>query len=667
MEIIEEQIKDNQSELSEEQKNALAASISQKFNQWDTDRSDQIAIARELMQYTYLQQGVKKYEGELEWKSDVKLNTIYNIKRTKKSAIWREIWQNPQQMFTVNGTNAQTEEMAKNQKAAIVDSLQKMNIGKQYDKAIDDLYDIGEMIFKTDWEKRTKVVKRQKKDVGFVYNNIIPLMTQAGYMQSDINIPVYENARVESISPFMFVFDHSKFKLYNKRSWDSCIKIYKRFDTIENIKNNTVYNIPDDVIDELKMQKDVESAENKEIIDLRDETQYGGQYSVLYAHGDFVVDGKTYKNYIAEVLADKWLIRFEENPMFINPFIFCALEYNPLTKRGISPLLSVLNMCKEEEKLTNNAFDVQKLTANPPCWVHEDLLNDENTNTDGTIPYSPGKLLPFKNDYNGGQPVEAKFSAGGISDLLGLLNQKIADTSSVSSVMYGNIETQKRTATELNLADKGSSSQVSKELDTINQDLTIPMIENVAELLATFKDGVEYVYLQEKGENLQFKIDNTIRQAQYQYTYEDRNAINDRKNKFQELFQIFSTVGKDQELRQMINWREVLVTAVEMVGFDNSEKFFLPQTQEAQLFEQFKKLPDPVKKQLLPMFQQSAQQVIQQFQQTQRNNELQQQAMGDVQRDNYRDMIKQKLEQQQQLQQIQQLQGQGQGIPPQAV
>ena len=37
-------------------------------------------------------------------------------------------------------------------------------------------------------------------------------------------------------------------------------------------------------------------------MDLRDEHQYADMYSVMFAHGDFKINGKIYKNYIAEVL-----------------------------------------------------------------------------------------------------------------------------------------------------------------------------------------------------------------------------------------------------------------------------------------------------------------------------------------------------------------------------
>lgn len=648
MEIKTEIIQDNK-ELSEEQRNKLAQKIAADWVQWDQNRNSQIVMAKKIMQETYLQQPPRKFPDGLEWKSDVKLNAIYKIKNAKKSVLWKETWSNTAQMFDVRGTDEQTEKQAKEQKAAIVDSLEKMNIGKQYDAAIDNLLDIGEMIFKTDWEQRKKVVKRQKKDVGFIIMNVIRKMSGAGYEQAPfekIEIPYYENARVESISPFMFVFDAAKYKLKDNDSWDSIIKIYKRFDNLENIKNNKIYTISQQQIDELNAPKDDKASENKEIIDLRDVNEHSGEFSILYAHGDFTINGKLYKNHIAEVLAGKFLIRFEENPMWINPFIHCALEYDPLTKRGISQLQAPFDLCKAQEDLTNTAFDVQKLTANPACWASEDLLDEDNTDKDGSIKLAPGKYIKYKSDYAGNFPKEVTISPAGITDLLGLLEQNIADISSVSSVMYGNIEDSKRTATELSLADKGSSSQASKVLDTINQDFTIPMIKNVAELLAMFKDGIDYVYAQEKGKNIEYKITNQIRQAEYSYIYEDRNAIYDRRAKFQELYQLFQGAAQMQELAQMIDWKEVLTTAAEMIGFDNTDKFFNDDTPAQQFTNMLKEFPPEIQQQIIPMLQQMTQQAIGQIQQQQQQQQMQAQANQQVQMDMYRQKARENAEEQ---------------------
>ncbi len=645
---IKTEIVEEHKELTETQKEKLAQKIASNFNKWDEDRSSQVDMARKIMTEVYLKQPPKKYEKPLDWKSDVKLNALYNIKRARKATMWREIWSNPSQMFDVRGTNKQTEEQAKQQKAAIVDSLNKMEIGKQYDNAIDNYFDIGEMICKTDWEQRKKIVKRQKKGIGFMLMNVLQNFTGAGYTTvplKEIEIPYYENARVESISPFMFVFDAAKYKLKNKDSWDSIVKIYKRFDSLDNIKKNQIYKLTPEQIEDLKgIGENGQGCDSKEIVDMRDEDEHCGEFAILFAHGDFTIEGKTYKNYIAEVVAGKYLVRFEENPMYINPFVLCAAEFDPKTKRGISPLKSVYDMCLEQEKLTNTAFDAQKLTANPPCWVNEELLDKNNTNSDGSIPLAPGKYVKYKNDFNGGFPKVMEFSSAGIADLLGLLDQKISDTSSVSSVMYGNIEEQKRTATELSLADKGSSAQTGKELDTINQDFTIPMIKNVAELLAMFKEGSDYVYTQEKGKNIEYKITNEIRQAEYNYIYEDRNALYDRKSKVQEVYQICQGAAQIPQLTEIINWKEIFITLVETVGYDNTDKFFKEEMPVEQFAQGLKQIPEPLLEQLLPMFTQQAQQAVQQAQIQEKQVQMQAQAQNQVQMDMYRQEARSEIE-----------------------
>lgn len=646
MEIVNETI-ENLENLSDERKSELAKDIAGKFKLWDDDRSEQIDTARSIMDEVYLHQGKKKQEKELEWKSDVKLNALYNIKRTRKAQLWSEMWSNSEQMFDVKGTNEQTEETAKQQKAAIVDSLNKMEVQRQYDKVADDLFDIGEMIFKTDWEQRKKVVKRQRKDVGFVIMNVLRNAMGAGYSTQermrDVEIPYYENARVEEVSPFMFVFDHTKYKQGDKKAWDSLWKIYKRFDTLDNIKANKIYKLTPDMVTELENISSGEG-ENKELIDMRDMNNYGGQLSILYCHGDFKINGKLYKNYIAEVLAGKYLIRFEENPLFINPFIYCALEIDPLTKRGISPLKCALSLAREQERLTNTAMDVQKLRANPPVWAPEGLFDENNTNKDGTVPIAPGKVLEFKNDFSGQLPTPVTLSGEGVNELISYSEQKISDLTSVSNFMYGNVTDTKRTATELSLVDKGASAQTSKELDIINQDLTIPMIENVAELLAMFKDGTDYVYTKEQGRDVEYQITNAIRQAQYEYVYEDRNAIENRKQKFDQVFSMMTGAAQNQQLFNMFDWKETYTTGFEMLGFDNPDKFFADETPADQFAQQLKQIPPELQQQAVGMLQQYLEQMTQQYQQQQQQAQMQQQAQNQVRMQMYRDQARQQAE-----------------------
>ena len=637
-------------ELSEEQKEKFAKRLASNFTKWDEDRTSQITTAKEIMKEVYLDQDSRKGdEKSTKWKSNIHLNKPYNIKKAIKAMLWREVYPNAEQMFDVRGTNEETEKNAKTQKAAIVDSFNKMKINKQYDLAVDSLLDIGEMIAKVDWVQKKKIVKRQRKDVGFMLQNLIARANGAGVLPApmkDIEIPLYENARVETISPFMFVFDHSKFKLFDNDSWDSCIKIYKRFKTLDEVKGNKLYEFKDEWIDELVEDKEDKTTDNKDVAELRTDDKYGDMWSVLYAHGDFKIDGKIYKNYVAEVLAGKYLIRFEKNPMHINPFVYCALEYDPLTKRGISLLKSILDMCKEEEELANQAFDAQKLTINPVLLAPEDMFDEDNTNANGDVEYYPGKIITFKENMSQKQPIPVQINTNGMADLLGLLDRQIADTSNVSDVMLGNIENQKRTATELSLADKGSSSQVGKILDVFYQDFTIPIVEKTADLLATFVDGVDFVFLKEKGKDIEYKITNEIRQAQYNYIYEDRNALHDKKAKAMELLELLTRAAQDPILREELELKEGFIDVAETIGYDNTDKYFKEATPAQQFSDQLKQIPQEMQAQVVQMFSQQLQQMMQQQQMQQQQAEMQAQAQKQVQMQQLRDNARAELQQQ---------------------
>ena len=504
--------------------------------------------------------------------------------------MWREIWSNPAQMFNVRGTDDKTEQNAQLQKTAIVDSLEKMKIGKTYDDGIENLLDIGELIFITDWEERSKVIKRRSKD-GFIIETLKRFLNIPGQANNELfELPYYENARVKSISPFMFVFDHNYYDYVSKKSWDSCIKIYKRFETYENIINNKDYELSDEAKDYIKgaCSNTNNSEGNKSTADLRDENVYGQKVEVLYCHGDFKIDGELYKNYIAEVVAGKYVVRFEENPLFINPFIWCAIEIDPLTGRGIPQLKSAYYLAKEQEKMSNTAIDMQQLGLNPPTWVDE-MFVEKNRNT---IKIAPGKLLKYKNGWSGNFPkvIELGYS-NNLFAFIDSIDRTISDVTNVNSNMFGNVTATKRTATELSLVDKGATATIAKELDIISENATIPMIENVAELLAMFKFGDEKIFVKEKGLNVVKIITDEIRQAQYNYIYDDRNAINDQKSRFNEVFQLLQSVAQDPELHNLIDWKTAIKKAIEMTGFDNPDMFFVPDTPLTKIYGELKALP----------------------------------------------------------------------------
>lgn len=64
--------------------------------------------------------------------------------------------------------------------------------------------------------------------------------------------------------------------------------------------------------------------------------------------------------------------------------------------------------------------------------------------------------------------------------------------------------------------------------------------------------------------------------------------------------------------------------AVEMIGFDNSDKFFKEDTPINQLFTQLEQMPEPMQEQLAPVIQQAIQGFMQNMQMQQQLQQAQQ-------------------------------------------
>ena len=574
--------------LNKEDREDLAKKISDWWGQFHEKRRSQLETARELEKYMYFNQADRNREKA--WKSNIKEYRIATTWDCMKSLIWKESYSNEDQLFDVQGTAQEFEEMAEKQKTALSHSLKKMKASTQLDKGTDGWGVYGDFVYKTDWKSRKKKVKRFDPYSGLV----------------EQELPIEENANLEAINPMFFNFDTTKYRYGDKDSWDRCPKIYKRFVSIEEIKANPLYTLTKEQELELDIDEETKTTDKKSDNDLAKMKKYGELYEVLYLHGDIKFKNVLYKNVVAEVLAGKFLIFFDENPVYINPFIFGVTELDPETGRGISPLKCILELSKGKEELLNKAADIAELNANPCHWVSDTFLKEKYKN--GRVDYEPGKVLEYENSYQGGFPQAVKFDASGIADVISVISNDISDTSSINANIMGNIETGKRTATEMQLASNGANARTAMKLDKIYQ-INLQIVENVAELLAMFKTEPEILMIKEKGQREAIEINNAIRQGSYQYFYEDRNALIDRRAKFQEAYNLLNSAGNNAELLDRIDWVEAVKTGLEMVGFDNADKFFKEPSEIDQVADFVKQLPPELQQAIMqnlqPMLQQA--------------------------------------------------------------
>ena len=144
--------------LSKDNRDELASTISKWWSDFHDKRESQIAIAKQIEKEIFLNQPDRNRNKK--WKSNIKENKLYTTWDSMKSSMWKEIWSNEEQMFDVQGTSKEYEDMAERQKQALTHALKRMEAGPQFDKAADNWAIYGDFVFKTDWKSRKKKVKR---------------------------------------------------------------------------------------------------------------------------------------------------------------------------------------------------------------------------------------------------------------------------------------------------------------------------------------------------------------------------------------------------------------------------------------------------------------------------------------------------------------------------
>ena len=160
-------------------------------------------------------------------------------------------------------------------------------------------------------------------------------------------------------------------------------------------------------------------------------------------------------------------------------------------------------------------------------------------------------------------------------DFLNYFKTTIESATGIFKNMTGNLQTQQRTATELNYSASGQEARLNMLLDSINRKVIIPMVEKTAEIIANFKLGREIINLKEHGRTMFLEIDDDIRNGNYIYRYGDRKASFERKLRMKELFEIVKSFAQVPEVEEQINWIECFKFALEQYGIENSNNFLI--------------------------------------------------------------------------------------------
>lgn len=525
--------------------NYLVNKITKKFDRYENERMGQLSDLSSVRNAIY--NATAPVNGV--WASKVNLPNIYELAQTLKAHITQNIYSHPETMFDVSGTTEKSQAFANKQKAMLVKTFEEMDFESELEKIIDGIVEAGEATLFIGWETKLKRIRRPQtfeekllnpEHKGFVIEEKI----------------VYDNAKIKYIHPEDFVFDRN-----DTENWDRCSKIYRSHKTPDEIfsdKSNNCLN--PEKMEDLKgvVAKHTRKNENSD----------NNKLEILEFLGDIELsDGTLLKNWFITVAGRRHIIRFESNPFVINPFIHANIIENPSTGRGISPIRVALVLNEISSEILNKQLDALSLMMNPPYLAPKGCFR-------GQQDVKPGKIIEYDAALMPNTPTPLNFDKAMVGwDFLNYFKNTIESATGIFKNMSGNIQSQTRTATELNYSASGQESRLNMILESINRKIIIPVVEKTADIIANFKLGKETIAVHDNGKTVFIEIDDDIRCANYIYRYGDRKATFERKSRFKELFEVVQAFAQVDVIAQNINWIECFKFALEQYGIENVNNF----------------------------------------------------------------------------------------------
>lgn len=559
--------------LNKEEEDNLVKKISSKFVEWNSERSKNLEMAQKLSDEIFFKnENLPSGDKTQRWKSKIKMCKTFMFYQTLKSYIWRNTYANVNSMFDVSGETHDSDNASNRQKAVLVDIMEKMDYQKTCDQIIDNALLCGELISFTAWKKQTEEFRRP---VEFFVNpdsfdiekqeRVAKAILEGKNFYVDERV-IYDNPCIYPVNPADIVFDSTL-----SDDWDSCPKIYRAYKTPNDIINNKLYTIDKQTAEEIsKLVSD-----GRKNINGKDDIVKGSTVEVLEHWGDLKLpNGELLKNWHAVVVARKYLVYFHKNNALINPFSYGAFVRDPETKRGISPLYSVLSLSQVQEDLLNRTCNLQALSENPPLLAPEGFFDEDE------LQLYPGKIIEYGDSLSPAAAFQQlQFNPQIFVNDITFLNDLMAEVSGIFPNMVGALdEGGTKTATEINVKTQGQMTRLAMIVDTINQDLIIPNVEKVAKLCADFKSGVETIYVSKDNKQEYIEVDDFVRQGDYKYTYSD-NSMTALKSEQADM--VVASVEKFAQ-QLPLNFQEIFIWYFEQKGVDNPERFLNIQSQQSE-------------------------------------------------------------------------------------
>jgi hypothetical protein len=477
---------------------------------------------------------------------------------------WGRSLQTPKIFFSIDGRDEQSKEMAPLQKESLMEHFKKDRVPQKLDKGL-NLHGItkGLMYFHVGVCNRKRQLHGKRDLLGLMEGVDLPDYAIGAENDEYLEVEqkLYEGATLNVIDPYDFVFDTEAHE-----DWDACFKAYKRWMVYEDIEDEPNYTNFEELYELVQSHsatkgKSTQLSSNKR---KKAKTETGindsGRLEVIEFHGDIrLKDGTYLRNWTIVVAGRQKVIRFEQNPFYVNPFI--KWEYEETEDgMGISPIEYILPLIDASSILLSTGVEGAKMSVNPPWLAEESHFQQKKTFlSEGTvIKYKSNLTIQDKPP----QPIPFNYQAP--FQYVALFEGQAESVTGATRQLSGNVTTNDKvqTATEFQGLQVVGNLLIDRIVDKFNLDAKIPIIEKMALINAMFAPLPKSVRIEnEKGTTEYKEVTPEVYAGNFDYIIEDNKSEMERKQNQREKLDLFFMGMQDPRIaaraKPLELWKEL--------------------------------------------------------------------------------------------------------------
>jgi hypothetical protein len=466
---------------------------------------------------------------------------------------WGRTLQTPKVFFSVDGMDEKSKDLAPVHKEHLMLHCKKDRVPQKLDKGL-NLHGLikGLMVFHVGVcnKKRQLHGRRDILEMmdGVENVNAVPGTEDDDFVDAEQKL--YEGATLTIIDPYDFVFDTE-----NHEEWDSCFKACRKWMVYEDLEadpNFSNYEELYELVEECTGTKakgedfgfgKLKSSKKKKRIETGINDQ--GRIEIIEFHGDIrLKDGSYLRNWTVVVAGRKKIIRFEQNPFYINPFV--KWEYEEAEDgMGISPISYIMPLIDASSLLLSTGVEGAKQSIAPTWLAEESMFPNQKK-----IYASSGSIIKYKanNALPNVQPQPIQFNYQAPFSFIQLFEGQSEATTGATRQMSGNVTTNDKaqTATEFQGLQVVGNLIIDRLVDKFNLDAKIPILEKMALINAMFAPIHQTIKIDnDKGLSEYKEVGAEVYAGNYNYIIEDSKSEIERKQNQREKLDMFMMTRQD--------------------------------------------------------------------------------------------------------------------------